>query len=249
MFDFNGFIGPWPYWDSPYQTPEAILPLMDKCRIETLAVCSTRSIFWDWRQGNEESLAAAGKYPKRFRGFVSISPILPPSDLIHHLRDYKRRRAAGIRLYPQQQSYSLTLNSGIAEILKTAQDMGLPVVLPIRVIMARGLPQLNPPAIEEIISRSPKLPIVLSGVNFDTTLWAYDVMQRFKSVFLEISGLQGFGAVAHAVEAVGARRILFGSGMPMLYPACSVEKLRVAKVSEEQRSAIAEGNARQLLGI
>lgn len=249
MLDFSGFIGPWPYWDIAHKTPEAILSLMDRYQIETLAVCSTRSIFWDWRQGNEESLTLAGKYPARFVAFVSISPILPAPDLAARLRDYKRRQAKGIRLYPQHHGYSLTAGSGITEILKTAQALEFPVVLPIRVIMNWGLPDLALPAIEETVARYPQLRFVLSGINYDKSLWAYDLMQRFPNTYLEISGLQAFRAVANAVQVVGAKRVLFGSGLPMLYPSCSVEKLQVARISDEQRHAIAEGNARGLLGI
>jgi hypothetical protein len=249
MLDFSGFIGPWPYWDIAHKTPEEILSLMDKYQIETLAVCSTRSIFWDWRQGNEESLTLAAKYPARFVAFASVSPILPVPDLVGHLRDYKRRQAKGIRLYPQHHGYSLTASSGIAEIFKTAQELELPVVLPIRVITIWGLPDLALPSIEETVSRYPQLRFVLSGINYDKTLWAYDLMQRFPNTYLEISGLQGFRAVDNAVREVGAKRILFGSGLPLLYPACSVEKLRVAKISQEQRHAVAEGNARALLDI
>lgn len=249
MLDFSGFTGPWPYWDISHKTPEAILSLMDKYQIETLAVCSTRSIFWDWRQGNEETITLAAKYPARFIAFISISPIFPVPDLVRHLRDYKRRQVKGIRLYPQHHGYSLTASSGVAEILKTAQEIELPVVLPIRVIMLWGLPELDLSAIEETVSRYPKLHIVLSGINYGTTLRAYDLMQKFPNVYLEISGLQSFRAVDNAVQVVGAKRILFGSGLPLQYPACSVEKLRVAKISQEQRQAIAEGNARALLEI
>lgn len=249
MLDFSGFTGPWPYWEIAHKTPEAILSLMDKYRIETLAICSTRSIFWDWRQGNEETLTLAAKYPGRFVAFISMSPIMPVPDLLGHLRDYKRRQAKGIRLYPQHHGYSLTASSGIAEILKAAQEMELPVVLSIRVIMNWGLPELALPAIEETVSRYPKLQFVLSGINYDKTLWAYDLMGRSPNTYLEISGLQEFRGVDNAVREVGAKRILFGSGSPLLYPACSVEKLQVAKMSQEQRHAVAEGNARALLGI
>jgi uncharacterized protein len=249
MLDFSGFIGPWPYWDTFHKTPEAILSLMDKYQIETLAACSTRSIFWDWRQGNDETLALAARYPTRFIAFISMSPILPAADLVRYLRDYKRRQAKGIRLYPQHHGYSLSQKSGLDEMLKTAQEFELPVVLPIRVIMNWGLPELEPSAIEETVLRYPKLRFVLSGVNYSSTLWAFDLMRRSPNVDLEISGMQGFRAVDDAVQNVGAKRILFGSGLPLLYPACSVEKMRVAKISQEQRQAITDGNARALLGI
>ena len=249
MLDFSGFVGPWPYWNISHETPEAILSLMDKYQIETLAVCSTRSVFSDWREGNEETIALAAKYPARFLPFISMSPILPVPELVRRLRDYKRRQVKGIRLYPQHHAYSLTASSGIAEVLKTAQEIELPVVLPVRVIMVWGMPELDLSAVEETVSRYPKLRFVLSAINYGATLRAYDIMQRFSNVYLEISGLQGFHGVDNAVQIVGAKRILFGSGLPLQYPACSLEKLRVAKISQEQRQAIAEGNARALLGI
>jgi predicted TIM-barrel fold metal-dependent hydrolase len=249
MLDISGFTGPWPYWDIAHKTPEAILSLMDRYQIQTLGVCSTRSIFWDWRQGNEEAITLAKKYPARFLAFVSLSPILPAPDLVRLLHDYKRRQAKGLRLYPQHHGYSLTASSGAAKILKTAEEIALPVVLPFRAIMNWGLPELGRSDIEATVSRYPKGRFVLSGINYDTTLWAYDFMQRFPNTYLEISGLQGFRAVDDAVRALGAKRILFGSGLPLLYPACSVEKLKVSKLTPDQKHAVAEGNAHDLLGI
>jgi uncharacterized protein len=248
MIDYNGFFGAWPYWDVPHRTPEGLLELMDRHQIEMLAVCSTRSIFSDWRLGNDEAIDVSNKYPKRLLPFVSISPIYPKSDLIRYLRDYKQRKVRGIRLYPQHQGYSLTLNSASA-ILDAAQDLKLPVVLPLRVIMNWGLPEMNAGTIETIVASYPKLSFVLSGVNYGETLWTFDFMNRFHNVFLEISGMQGFRAVDGCLEAIGSDRLLFGSGLPLLYPACSIQKLEVARLSREQRYAISEGNARRLLDL
>jgi predicted TIM-barrel fold metal-dependent hydrolase len=249
IFDINGFVGPWPYWPVTHNTPEAILSLMDRYQIETLAVCSTRSIFKDWRQGNEETITLAERFPARFIPIISISPILPVPDLVRRLKDYKHRKVKGIRLYPQHQGYSLTMNSSMAEVLKTAQEIHLPVFLSIRTIMNWGLPELTPSDIEATVLRYPDLHIVLSGINYDTNLWSYDLMQRCPNVDLEISGLQGFRAVDHAVQVLGSSRVLFGSGLPLLYPACSLVKLESAKISQEQRRAVVESNARRVLQI
>ena len=61
--------------------------------------------------------------------------------------------------------------------------------------------------------------------------------------------MQGFRAIDGSIQAVGSERLLFGSGLPLLYPACSIQKLEVAKLTREQKYAISEGNARQLLEI
>ena len=249
MIDFNGFFGAWPYWDVTYKTPEGVLALMDRYQIEMLAVCSTRSIFSDWRLGNEEAIELSDKYPKRFLPFVSLSPIFPKSDLIRYLRDYKHRKVRGIRLYPQHQGYSLALNSGAAGILETAQDLNLPVVLPVRATMNWGLPEMDAGTIVTIVPKYPNLSFILSGVNYSETLWAFDFMRRFRNLFLEISGMQGFRAVDGCLQSVGSERLLFGSGLPLLYPACSIEKLAVARLTGEQRYDISEGNARRLLDM
>lgn len=249
MIDCYGFFGPWPYWDVPHRTPESLLGLMDKHQVEMLAVCSTRSIFSDWRLGNEEAIALADQHPKRFLPFVSLSPILAKSDLVRHLKDYKSRRVKGIRLYPQHQGYSLALSSAAAGILETAQELNLPVVLAVRVIMNWGLPELDGGTIAAIVSNYPKVSFILSGVNYGEMLWAFDLARQHGNVWLELSGLQAFRAVDGCLRAIGWERLLFGSGLPLLYPACSVEKLAVARLSSEQRYAISEGNARRLLEV
>jgi len=112
-----------------------------------------------------------------------------------------------------------------------------------------GLPEMDAGTIETVVARYPKLTFVLSGVNYGETLWTFDFMNRFRNVSLEISGMQGFRAVDGCLRAIGSDRLLFGSGLPLLYPACSIQKLEVARLSREQRYAISEGNARRLLDL
>lgn len=247
MIDIYGFVGPWPYWDAAYTAPQEVLSLMDRHGIDSLAICSTRSIFYDWRQGNEETIALAEQYPERFFAFISLSPILPAPELIRYLEDGKKRNIKGIRLYPQHQNYSLTGLSGTNTILEAAQALDLPVVLALRVVMDWGLPELDTSTIETVVSRYPKLRFILTGISDEDTLWVYDFMKRFPNVYLEISALQGFRAVDAAVAVVGADKVLFGTGLPILYPACSIEKLNNLKVSPEAKLAVSENNARLLL--
>jgi predicted TIM-barrel fold metal-dependent hydrolase len=247
MIDFYGFFGPWPYWDAPYTAPREVISLMDRHHIDTAAICSTRSIFYDWQVGNEETIRVAEKYPGRFLPFISLSPTLAAPDLIRYLEGCRKRNVKGIRLYPQHQSYSPILVSRTNTILETAQDLGLPVVLALRLVMNWGLPELDPSTIEAVISRYPQIRFVLTGISDEEALWAYDFMKKSPNVSLEISALQGFRALADAVANVGAENILFGTGLPILYPACSVEKLHKAKINATAKKAISEDNARRLL--
>ena len=61
--------------------------------------------------------------------------------------------------------------------------------------------------------------------------------------------MQGFGAMERMVAAVGADRVLFGTGLPLQYPACNVAKLEHAGLDAAARAAVEAGNARRLLGL
>ena len=249
MLDINGFIGPWPYWDIAHRTPEALLAMMDRSSIKQLAICSTRAIFSDWRLGNEEAISLAEKHPDRFIPFVSLGPTFVKAELVDYLKRYKARNVRGIRLYPYHQSFRLTNDHRVTKVLETAEELHLPVMLPIRVIMNWGLPQLDTGSIETVVKSFPKLPFILSSVNYGEFNWARELMRLSPNVFLEISGLQGFRILEHAVKSIGAERLLFGTGLPLMYPACSVVKVTNAKITPEQKLAISDLNARKLLGL
>ncbi len=223
-----------------------MLQLMDRHKIDAAAIGSTVSVFDDWRAGNEETLELSKQYPKRFIPLVTVNPVLPAAFVAQRLADYKKRGARGVRLYPQHHHYSLTGTAAATHMLSAIQHLGFPVVLPARLIMHWGLPVLDAAEIEATVKKWPKIRFILSGNNYGEELWLTDFLQRYENVDMEISGAEGFRSVNYIVGAVGYRRVLFGAGVPLMYPACAVAKLRVLKLPSEQMEAIESGNARRL---
>jgi predicted TIM-barrel fold metal-dependent hydrolase len=247
LIDFYGFTGPWPYWNAPHTDPESLLKLLDRHKIDAAAICNTVSIFDDWRAGNQQVMDIAQHYPKRLLPFVCVNPVLPPDVVAKDLADYKKRGARGVRLYPQHHRYSLTATSAAANMLSTIQDLELPVVLPSRLIMNWGLPVLDSAAIDAVVQKYPKIQFILSGTNYGEELWLIDLLNRTENVSIEFSGAQGFRSVNYIVSAAGYRKVLFGTGAPLMYPACGLAKLRVLRLPPDQMAAIESGNARRLL--
>jgi predicted TIM-barrel fold metal-dependent hydrolase len=247
LIDFYSFTGPWPFWNAPHLEPPSMLQLLDRHNIDAAAICSTVSIFDDWRVGNEQTIELASRYPKRFIPFVSVNPAVPGDVVARHLTDYKKRGVRGVRLYPQHHHYSLTGTAAAEQMFSVIQRLELPVVLPARLIMHWGLPVLDPAAIEAVVQKWPKIRFVLSGTNYGEELWLTDFLKRHENVDTEISGAQGFRSVDYIVTSVGYRRVLFGAGAPLMYPACALAKLRVLRLPLEQKAAIQSENARRLL--
>lgn len=253
IFDVNAFIGKWPYWPIAASTGAEVNALLSEWGVHQAAICSTRSLFVNWEDGNvetEREAAASG-------GALLPMACLGPLDLSHKLPDktydfdaYAARGFRGVRLYPQHHSYHPLYEASVELILEDAAQRGWPVMLPLRVIMNWGVPMLDIGVMAALITRHPKVNWILAGINYLFELqMAVSMMRRFERVHLETSCIMGFEAISKTVRQVGAERLLFGSGSPLQNGAGVVAKIAHANISDAAREAIFSLNARRLLGI
>ena len=251
IFDANAYIGKWPYW--PLRSTEAddVARELAGWRIERAAVCSTRSIFVNWEDGNRETEAAAraGRMfvPFACLGTHELSHDLRPSR--HDLESYAARGFRGIRLYPQHHSYHPLYEEFVNEILEDAAARGWPVVLPLRIIMNWGMPVLDLAIIEALVTRHSRVKWILSGINYLFELqMSVMLMRRYESVHLETSCIMGYAAIAKLVQRCGAGRLLFGSGAPVQHGGAALSKVLHAAIADSAREQILGGNLCRLLG-
>jgi predicted TIM-barrel fold metal-dependent hydrolase len=243
--DVNACFGHWPYWDLHHKSPEDLLGSMDRNGIDRAVVMSLRGLFIDWRQGNDETLMAAGNHTGRLIPAATISPFLEGT-----VKDVNRLADAGvriIRLYPSFHNYAL--DSGFTDsICRAAAERGITVSIPTRPMMNWRFKAIPIEAIGAIVDRHPRTTFLMSGPNYLVEFQALVLlMRRCRNVVYEISCVQGHNAVRSLIDQVGADRLLFGTGAVLHYPACNVAKLDGAEISEEQRLAIAHRNAERLL--
>lgn len=250
ILDLNAYIGRWPYWPVGQSEPDEVLAALARWGIDRAAVCSTRSIFVHFEDGNRETEAAAAN-DDRLIPFACLGPLEASHALAarqHDLEDYAARGFRGVRLYPQHHSYHPLYEPFLDAVLEDAASRRWPVVLPLRLIMNWGLPVLELPVIDALVTRHPRAVWVLAGINYLHELQvAVSLMRRFDGVNLELSCVMGFNAVEKLVQTCGAERLLFGSGSPLQNGAAAVSKVARAKISEAAREAIFSGNALRLL--
>jgi predicted TIM-barrel fold metal-dependent hydrolase len=253
ILDINAWIGKWPYWPIRATAPAEIAAELAGWRIDCAAICSTRSVFVHWDDGNCEVEQACREHPGSFvpfacLGTLELSHTLPRRD--YDLAGYAARGFRGIRLYPQHHSYHPLYEPFVDPILEEAEARRWPVLLPLRIIMNWGMPQLDLAVIHDLVLRRPRTTWILAGVNYLHELqMAVSLMRRFESVHLETSCVMGFEAIAKTVSQCGAARVLFGSGAPLQHGAAGVEKILRANIGDSAREAIFAGNARRLLGL
>jgi predicted TIM-barrel fold metal-dependent hydrolase len=253
ILDINAFIGKWPYWPVPASSSNDVADVLAGAAIDRAAICSTRSVFVHWDDGNCEVERACREHPERFVAFaclgtLELSHALPARD--HDLAGYARRGFRGVRLYPQHHSYHPLYNAFVDRILEDAAARRWPVLLPLRIIMNWGVPMLELPVIEALVTRHPRVVWVLSGINY---LWelqlAVTLIQRNPNVHLETSCVMGYDAITKLVAQCGRAQILFGSGAPIQLASASVSKIVQAPIRDVDREAILGGNAMRLLQL
>ena len=90
---------------------------------------------------------------------------------------------------------------------------------------------------------------MLTGVPFRFSRQVYALLAETSNVYIETSAFQLHGGIEDVCARFGARRLLFGSAAPHFDPAPSVMAIRYAGISQEEKTMIAGGTLRALLGL
>lgn len=248
IIDLSGYYGQWPYWLIKATTRTDLLALMDNVGIDQIVVASTRSIFLNCRDGNLDAGQLAHNADGRFHTFAVINPTDEASacDL---LTEAHRDGMKGFRLFPQQHQYHLDDDPVLNSLLALGQDLGMAVVIPIRLILHWGLPQLDVREINTVAKNFPKLNIIIGGVNYGEFREALAVMRRYDNVSFETSCMQMVNGIEILVNKVGAERVYLGTGLPLMYPKPGLYKIFKAQISDHDKELILGGNAARLLSL
>ena len=157
---------------------------------------------------------------------------------------------SGLRLYPQHHSYHPLYADWLDATLEDAAERRRPVLLPLRLIMNWGMPMLELTVMEAMVTRHPRVPWILAGINYLHELQlAETLLRRHETVHVETSCIMGYAAVEGLVSRHGAERILFGSAAPLQHGAAALSKIVHARIAEAAREKILGGNLCRLLGM
>jgi uncharacterized protein len=244
IFDINAFIGKWPYWPVRDEAPEGS---------DGAAICSTRSVFVNYEDGNCEAEAAARASGEKLVAFACLGTRELSHAIAtegHDLERYRERGFRGVRLYPQHHSYHPLYEPWLDEVLEDAAAAGWPCMLPLRIVMNWGMPMLDIGVMDALVTRHPRVTWILAGINYLHELqMAISLMRRFDGVHLETSCMAGYEALAKTAQQVGAERLLFGSGAPVQHGAAALSKVLHGSLTDGDKESIAGGNAVRLLGL
>jgi predicted TIM-barrel fold metal-dependent hydrolase len=256
LLDANAWLGHYPFRAVPDNTPEALLRLMDRHGIERAVVSSLHSVFYtDAHSGNEELARWVTPHRDRLVPCATLNPAFPGWE--HDLRQCcEQWGMRGLRLFPSQHRFSLT-SPQCLDLVRAATQHGLHVAIPLRLEDRRQQHWMDATAevrlseIADVARACPEANILaLEAIGVENSSFVQDPSLADARVSFEFSRMATVlqRTIPLLLERLGARRLVFGTGMPLKIPGPAVLKLQLLQAPAEVTALLAGGNMEFLLG-
>ncbi|MBU7004408.1 MAG: amidohydrolase family protein [Theionarchaea archaeon] len=220
----------------PSITPGELRRGLEQCGVERCAALSLRGVYYDFREGNLETLKAS-----RDDSFIIPAATLDPrrfygkADEELGLSNYRI-----MRVFPEVQGWPVDF-APFEKILQRAAAAGLPVMAP-----AQGLGNAT-----KLVRSAEKLGLttVLTTVNYSNLSEVLALLSDNDGLIVCIDMLNTPDGIELITDEFGPERLVFGSNFPDTYfhgPLIAVQR---AEISSIAKGKILRENAARLLGI
>ena len=243
IFDSRIFLGE--SFDGKKKDPDVLLRSMDKCEIDMALACPFKPISYDLHEANSKLSGMIHPYQDRFVGAARIDPWQADAvDTLHYGIETLGMRA--VYLNPWEENFQA--NAEILDpVMSAAESNNVPVIL------AAGYPWVSEALqILNLALRWPDVNIIMTNggqINISGLGQANATLALVQSPNLHIdtAGIYRQDFIDETVADIGGERVLFGSGSPYFDQCYEIKRVKVAEVSEKDRSLIFYENAKRLL--
>ncbi|MCD6217439.1 amidohydrolase family protein [bacterium] len=161
----------------------------------------------------------------------------PPVEIVESMLENGVRT---VRVFPKTHNWSLSEWS-CGTLLSVLQERSIPLFI-----------DYNETSVDQIYGLCKQhtgLAVVLTGAPFRFSRLIYALLSETSNLYLDTSMFQLHGGIEDVCAKFSARRLLFGTSIPLFNPEPSVMAVQYAGISDEEKSMIAGGNLLKLLGV
>ncbi len=244
-FDFNCFVGNWPFFRVRCNTLEKLAEKHRSCGIEGGFVSALESIFYQDPYEAELLLAQAVK-GTNYRHAMILNPTLPgwKDDLARAVQDLDIQ---AVRLVPGFHGYKLT-DAVMDEVSTLVQQYALPLIITARMRDERCMYKIQPEVlpVDDIVAFLDKNPGIVTILTHLRAWEAEKILAQFpdrENLFADISGFKdGLFVIDQMQEKDAVRgRMVYGSGAPLMDLHATVWLLNTSEIGEEVINEIYSG--------
>ena len=238
IIDVHAEIGTTPLWGVPF-TDVNLARSMHKYGVERSVVSSTIGNSCDFQRGNAQ-VAKVASANKAVLGCAVVN-INYPERSQEEMRSYLGKESfAAILLSSGVRGRHVTLAEG-EELLNAYRRFVKPVYL-------HAFNQVSLLAANEIARAFPIMKFVLISMGGEDWRMATVLAERTLNLVLEVSGGFSPDKIPFAVERIGSRRLVYGSGLPYVDPSATIGLVQDAEISDADKRNILSDTALRLFG-
>ncbi len=219
---------------------------LDRCGIAEALVYHSSAGGYSPSVGNT-ILSAAISAIRRLHGSWIVLPHyteeMPPPDLLMGKALAMGIRA--VRMLPARHRFLLS-DWSVDTLLEKLSEHRLPLFLDYdRTHWAENVVDYD--SVARICKQFPTLPLVLVREGIGSARFLYPLLERFENLHLETSYYQAPCGLEDISRKFGAKRLLFGTGLPNYEAGPAISMLICSEISAEEKQMVAGGNLRRLL--
>jgi predicted TIM-barrel fold metal-dependent hydrolase len=158
-----------------------------------------------------------------------------------YVRDAIGRGARLARVFPVSHNFTLRPWCSGA-LLEALADSRLPLAI--------WHTEVGWDEMRSLCETHPDLPVIVEGtpqkILYHTRV-LYPLLERCPNLHLELHFLTGYLSIEDMVRRFGARRLIFGSYMPVFDPNAAMMQVTHARISDEDKTLIAHRNLEELI--
>jgi predicted TIM-barrel fold metal-dependent hydrolase len=236
IIDVSTIFGFWPKRRADIQL-ETLLRLMDEKKIGRSCTLSARGVFYDFVEGNAETLAAVRAYPH----LIPVGTV-NPCRWLGCMAEAERLIEQGVRLFrffPQYQEWTI----GQAPFRKLLREVLAPAGVVLMLPAEMGFTALGE------VAAGIQNPVIVESFRYASLAEAIVVMQEVPNLFIETHLINSPNWVEVLKSEVGVERIIFGSNAPLSYISAATAQIEYALVPEPDKGLIFSGNLRRILEL
>ncbi len=222
-------------------SPERILTLMEKNRIDRALACSLAGGLYDCAEGNDETAAVCASNPRLLPvGAASLGQL---SQLEEELVKGRERGFRAFRLFSE-----LTGNRFDTYSFKTLMELLEKHKMPLIVSCSdTNLSAFYGTDIAKAVCGFDVKVIALNASGYQLAE-LIEICRAVPNIWFTPNNFNVSGAVEVFCDRVGADRLIFATGLPVLYPGQSMVPIENSSLTEKEKQMIFSGNLQGLVG-
>lgn len=216
---------------------EVTLPgCLRRCGVSSALTLSTTGIFYDYREGNEETIEFVAS-EKSVR-LIAVGTVDLRKYIGGEVPRLRERGFRALRLPNSLQGWGFDYAPFLVA-LSEAEGVRLPLI-----VDCTGGGTFSSLAHH---AQGSKVPILATHVHYTNLAEAICVSRILPNLYFIIDHLNGPDSLEILVSEVGVERVVFGTGAPFAQIEPTKLVLESSKLSPEEKEAIAHGNISRLL--